>query len=96
MTKKHDKSKQVWVEKSQKEKDVSKKDEVVSKNVKINSQDFKDQVDKFSKENNISKRQARTKVFLNKIRSRKKAIILHNKSSEQQTSKSVQTSFASN
>ena len=35
--------------------------------VKLNSKEFKDQIDKFSKENNISKRQARKKIFWQSI-----------------------------
>ena len=48
-----------WIEKSKVEKEkmkiVEKEKETV---VKLNSKEFKDQIDKFSKENNISKRQA--------------------------------------
>ncbi|XP_023733619.1 uncharacterized protein LOC111881461 [Lactuca sativa] len=61
-----------WVEKSQTVKEVLEPIVVeTEKLVKLNSKEFKDQVDKFSKENNISKRQARKKIFWQTIESQK-------------------------
>ncbi|XP_023757104.2 uncharacterized protein LOC111905646 [Lactuca sativa] len=71
-----------WVQKLKIEKENSK--QVVKENenfFKLNSKEFKDQIDKFSKENNISKRQARKKIFWQNIESQKM--------SKSQSSKSV-------
>lgn len=46
--------------------------------VKLNSKEFKDQIEKFSNENQVSKKQARKKIFWQTIKSRKPSIICQN------------------
>ena len=77
----HQKPKRVWIEKSKVEKkEVNPTENVftkhegvktVNKAIKLNSKEFKAQVENFSKENNISKRQARN-FFFGKLLSHQK------------------------
>ena len=63
----------------------------MSQNVKINSQEFKDQIDNFSKENRISKRKTRKKVFWQIVESRKKQNDLQKKKTKKIMSEKVKT-----
>ena len=81
-----------WVKKHKVSKEISKQaDEEVEQVVKINSQAFKDQIEKFSKDNGTSKRQARKKIFWQIVESRKKQNDLTKKTSEKTMSKFVKT-----
>lgn len=86
------KPQRTWVVKTKQSKTEKPLIEVVSQKLKLDDQIFKDKVKKISKENEISKIQAKKKVFLNSIESQKNQTNLMTKSFEKKGSKPVKTS----